>query len=98
MNKNRSVIAKQNDLVKIGPWSLLVFDGKSKIFFGEMVIAADSFSSSIRLLPDRRYRQYLATRGIPHYRPLFWRRWMLDAWNISTPIAPESMKKVRIKK
>lgn len=98
MNKNRMVIAKQNDLVEIGPWSSLVFDGTANFFFGKLVIAADSFSSTIRLLPDRRYRQYLATRAIHLYRPLFWKQWLQDAWAISTPVAPESMKKVRTRR
>lgn len=96
MKQNRMVIAIQGDTVQIVPFSLLRYDGnRGKIFCGKIEVAASSAVDHIRLLPDRRYRQLLASRFAPGYYPDLWQRWVLDTWHVSTPLDPKSLEKIR---
>jgi len=96
MKQGRMVIAIQEDTVQIVPFSTLRYDGTSeKIFCGKLAVAASLAVNHIRLLPDRRYRQLIASRYAPGYYPELWQRWALDAWHVSTPIDERSLAKVR---
>jgi hypothetical protein len=95
MKRDRVVIANHTDGIIVTPFSQLRAEGTAKIFLGKSEVAADLALSIIRLLPDRRYRQYLATRYLPGYRPDFWKSWLLDAWHISTPLDQRSLAKVK---
>jgi len=96
MKQNRMVIAIKEDTVQVVPFSLLRYDVKEgKIFCGKIEVAASSAVNHIRLLPDRRYRQLIASRYAPGYYPDLWTRWVLDAWYVSTPIDPRSLEKIR---
>lgn len=96
MKQNRMVIAIHEDTVQIVPFSTLRSDGQSgKIFCGKIEVAASLAVNHIRLLPDRRYRQLLASRFAPGYYPDLWKRWIIDAWHVSTPLDPNSISKIR---
>jgi hypothetical protein len=95
MKEDRMVIANVNGLITMLPFRLLRSDGSSKIFLGKIEVAASLAPTIIRLLPNRRYRQLLATRVVPAVRPRLWAAWLLDAWHVSTPIDERSLVKVR---
>lgn len=89
------VIANVDGLIIVIPYNQLRYDGSSKIFLGKTEVAASLATTIIRLLPDRRYRQLIATRYVPGARPKFWAAWMLDAWHISEPIHPNSLERIK---
>lgn len=96
MKQNRMVIAISENSVQIVPFSTLRYDVQSgKIFCGKIEVAASSFADKIRMLPDRRYRQLLASRFAPGYYPDLWQRWVLDTWHVSTKMDPNSINKIR---
>ena len=99
MKQGRMVIIIQTDTVQIVPFSSLRYDGsREKIFCGKLEVAASLAVNHIRLLPDRRYRQLIASRYAPGYYPDLWQRWVLDAWHVSTPIDQRSLDKVKTTK
>lgn len=89
------VIANVDGFVSILPFRMLRTDGVSKIFFGKIEVAASLATTIIRLLPDRRYRQLIATRYAPGARPKLWLAWLLDAWHVSEPIDERSLRRIK---
>jgi hypothetical protein len=95
MKQDRMVIANVDGAITLLPFRLLRSDGAGKIFLGKTEVAASLATTIIRLLPDRRYRQLIATRGVPAVRPRLWAAWLLDAWHVSDPISPNSLERIK---
>jgi hypothetical protein len=95
MKQDRMVIANVDGVITMLPFRLLRSDGSSKIFLGKIEVAASLAPTIIRLLPNRRYRQLIATRVVPAVRPKLWAAWLLDAWHVSEPIHPKSLERIK---
>ncbi len=95
MKQGRMVIANVDGSIIVTPYNQLRYDGFSKFFLGKTEVAASLATTIIRLLPDRRYRQLIATRVVPAVRPRFWAAWMLDAWHVSEPIHENSLERIK---
>jgi hypothetical protein len=89
------VIANVDGSIIVTPYNQLRYDGFSKFFLGKTEVAASLATTIIRLLPDRRYRQLIATRVVPAVRPRCWAAWMLDAWHVSEPIHENSLERIK---